>query len=151
MIGTISHTKIPNSYLSNELFSTCVDLRDAYESNDEISEDVWEASNKLLGNYFLEESDVSKFRPQELNYDELRVSFDKGCYRGQEIVARMRYLGVNRRKFLTFVVNDDYVDSEDVRLIGNKIKINKNYIFNGIILRDQLDTIKKLPGIELIS
>ena len=81
----------------------------------------------------------------------MRVSFDKGCYRGQEIVARMRYLGVNRRKFLTFVVNDDYVDSEDIKLIGNKIKINKNYIFNGIILRDQLDTIKKLPGIELIS
>ena len=151
VIGTISHTKIPNSYLSNELFSTCVDLKDAYESNDEISEDVWEASNKLLGNYFLEESDISKFRPQELNYDELRVSFDKGCYRGQEIVARMRYLGVNRRKFLTFVVNDDYVDSEDVKLIGNKIKINKNYIFNGIIIREQLDTIKNLPGIELIS
>jgi hypothetical protein len=49
------------------------------------------------------------------------------------------------------VVTDDYVDSEDIKLIGNKIKINKNYIFNGIILRDQLDTIKKLPGIELIS
>ena len=26
VIGTISHTKIPNSYLSNELFSTCVDV-----------------------------------------------------------------------------------------------------------------------------
>ena len=49
------------------------------------------------------------------------------------------------------MVNDDYGDSEDIKLIGNKIKINKNYIFNGIILRDQLDTIKKLPGIELIS
>ena len=111
VIGTISHTKMPNSYLSSELFSTCVDLKEICESNNEISEDSWEACNKLLGNYFLEESDISKFRPQELNYDELRVSFDKGCYRGQEIVARMRYLGVNRRKFLTFVVNDDYVDS----------------------------------------
>ena len=151
VIGTISHTKMPNSFLSNKLFSTCVDLKETHKNENEISKDVWDACNKLLGNYFLEDSDISKFRPLELNYDELRVSFDKGCYRGQEIVARMRYLGVNRRKFLTFVVNDDYVDSEDVKLIGNKIKINKNYIFNGIILRDQLETIKNLPGIELIS
>ena len=48
------------------------------------------------------------------------------------------------------MVNHDYIDSEDIKLIGNKIKIDKNYIFNGIILRDELNTIKNLPGIELI-
>lgn len=35
-----------------------------------------------------------QFTPHELNYPQLEaVSFDKGCYVGQEIVARMHYLG----------------------------------------------------------
>lgn len=35
-----------------------------------------------------------QFTPHELNYHQLGgVSFDKGCYIGQEIVARMHYLG----------------------------------------------------------
>jgi folate-binding protein YgfZ len=35
-----------------------------------------------------------QFTPHELNYHQLgAVSFDKGCYIGQEIVARMHYLG----------------------------------------------------------
>jgi folate-binding protein YgfZ len=34
------------------------------------------------------------FTPHELNYHELGfVSFNKGCYTGQEIIARMQYLG----------------------------------------------------------
>ena len=49
--------------------------------------------------------DVALYRPLELNYDKLRVSFTKGCFRGQEIIARMHYLGVNRRTFCT-VIND---------------------------------------------
>jgi len=35
-----------------------------------------------------------QFTPHELNYHKLNaISFDKGCYIGQEIVARMHYLG----------------------------------------------------------
>lgn len=35
-----------------------------------------------------------QFTPHEINYHQLNaVSFDKGCYIGQEIVARMHYLG----------------------------------------------------------
>ena len=35
-----------------------------------------------------------QFTPHELNYHQLgAISFDKGCYIGQEIVARMHYLG----------------------------------------------------------
>lgn len=35
-----------------------------------------------------------KFLPHELNLDKLNaISFDKGCYTGQEIIARMHYRG----------------------------------------------------------
>jgi folate-binding protein YgfZ len=45
----------------------------------------------------LETSDV--FIPQMLNLQALEaISFKKGCYTGQEVVARMKYLGKLKRK-----------------------------------------------------
>lgn len=42
--------------------------------------------------------DVEKYTPQELNLDRHDyVSFTKGCYTGQEIVARMHYRGKHKR------------------------------------------------------
>ena len=39
------------------------------------------------------------FLPQELNLDKLNaVSFSKGCYPGQEIIARLRYRGAVKRR-----------------------------------------------------
>ena len=41
--------------------------------------------------------------PQHVNYDELGgLNFKKGCYLGQEIVARMHYLGKSKRKMYHF-------------------------------------------------
>ena len=42
-----------------------------------------------------------QFTPHELNYHELNgVSFEKGCYIGQEIVARMHYRGKLKNRFM---------------------------------------------------
>lgn len=47
----------------------------------------------------------SQFIPQTLNLDLLGgISFTKGCYTGQEIVARTRYLGRIKRRMLRFEV-----------------------------------------------
>ena len=44
-----------------------------------------------------------KFIPQMLNLDVLGgVSFDKGCYPGQEVIARARYLGRVKRRMHLF-------------------------------------------------
>jgi len=44
-----------------------------------------------------------KFTPHMLNLDLLHiVSLDKGCYPGQEIVARTHYRGVSKRRCLRF-------------------------------------------------
>jgi folate-binding protein YgfZ len=43
-----------------------------------------------------------EFVPQMLNLDKLNaISFEKGCYTGQEIVARTHYLGKNKRAMLS--------------------------------------------------
>ncbi len=45
-----------------------------------------------------------KFVPQMLNLDidEIGVSFTKGCYPGQEVVARLHYLGEAKRRLYRF-------------------------------------------------
>jgi folate-binding protein YgfZ len=46
---------------------------------------------------------TGEFIPQMVNLDLLDgISFDKGCYIGQEIVARTRYRGRVRRRMLRF-------------------------------------------------
>ena len=47
----------------------------------------------------LHTSTSGRFLPQELNLDRLdAVSFTKGCYPGQEIIARLRYRGAVKRR-----------------------------------------------------
>ena len=68
------------------------------------------------------------FIPQVLNLDEEErgVNFTKGCYIGQEVVARMHYLGKSKRKMYQFsapfavAVGDELVvaGSESLRASG---------------------------------
>lgn len=53
-----------------------------------------------------------QFVPQMLNFELIGgVNFKKGCYPGQEIVARMQYLGKLKRRTLLAVVDTDGVRS----------------------------------------
>ena len=50
-----------------------------------------------------------KLVPQMLNLDinEFGVNFSKGCYPGQEVVARLHYLGSAKRRLFAFEVDSD--------------------------------------------
>ncbi len=51
-----------------------------------------------------------EFIPQMLNLDQLGgISFNKGCYTGQEIVARTHYLGKTKR--MLFLVESDCIEA----------------------------------------
>lgn len=63
------------------------------------------------------------FIPQMLNLDVLNgVSFKKGCYTGQEIVARMHYLGkLKQRMYLCETANEEHaMNNGDKILIEGK-------------------------------
>ncbi|WP_440055708.1 CAF17-like 4Fe-4S cluster assembly/insertion protein YgfZ [Pseudoalteromonas sp. T1lg65] len=56
------------------------------------------AKSILAGEPQLDENHIDEFVPQMVNLQALAgISFKKGCYTGQETVARMRYLGKNKR------------------------------------------------------
>ena len=58
------------------------------------------------GSLFLIDFDQSNL-PHETSLITSRVRFDKGCYLGQEIVARMESLGKPKQKIVNLNINDD--------------------------------------------
>jgi len=61
--------------------------------------DLWKKSDIQSGIPTLQEETSDIFVPQMLNLDHLdSISFTKGCYTGQEVVARMKYLGKLKKK-----------------------------------------------------
>ena len=59
----------------------------------------WEHLNIQAGLPFIDSKNSAEFVPQMLNMDLINgVSFIKGCFTGQEIVARMHYLGTLKRR-----------------------------------------------------
>ena len=95
----------------------------------------WEIAciNESLPEIYLNTSE--KYIPQALNLDvdQIGVSFTKGCYPGQEVVARMHYLGKPKRRLFRFSSNFelftgdslDVNDSKSLKSSGQVIRVAK--------------------------
>jgi len=78
--------------------------------------EIWEQAciENGLPEVYLNTSE--QFVPQLLNLDidEVGVSFTKGCYPGQEVVARLHYLGKSKRRLRTFECEGDIVVGDEL-------------------------------------
>ncbi len=71
--------------------------------NQEVSKEIneWEKDNINNKDFNIKPENANKYTPHELGYHQTyRLDFEKGCYTGQEIVARMHY----RAKKLPFLL-----------------------------------------------
>ena len=68
-----------------------------------MGEEIWDAHAVAAGIPAITAATQDQFTPHMLNLDLVGgVSFDKGCYTGQEIVARTQYLGQVKRRLARF-------------------------------------------------
>lgn len=68
--------------------------------------DRWTWMDIQQGIGWVSPATTEKFVPQMLNYQHVEaINFDKGCYLGQEIVARMQYRGQLKRQMFHGLVN----------------------------------------------
>ena len=75
-----------------------------------------------------------KFTPHMLNLDLLdAINFDKGCYTGQEIVARTHYKGATKRRTLRFKSENPVSTGDAVTLDGRDIGEVINVAGNGLL------------------
>jgi len=77
--------------------------------------DYWDWLTIQAGIPVITPETQEEFIPQMINLDLIGgVSFKKGCYPGQEIVARTQYLGkLKRRMYLAHIATDDCVSAGD--------------------------------------
>ena len=69
----------------------------------EISTDDWAWAEVAAGQAWVRGATVEAFVPQMINFEVLGgVNFKKGCYPGQEIVARSQYRGTLKRRLQIF-------------------------------------------------
>jgi folate-binding protein YgfZ len=102
-IGSINESNQKALAINEKLSLIIADKDDISELSIE-SIDHWDKAcvDSLLPEIFLVTSE--KLVPQMLNLDidEIGVNFSKGCYPGQEVVARLHYLGSAKRRLFAF-------------------------------------------------
>ena len=97
---------------------------------------------------FINKLAIEAFTPQMISLDTLKgVSFEKGCYPGQEIVARTHYLGEAKKSLFRFELKADNVldgqtkiQNQDKKQAGDIINIsqtdNNKYSCLGVLRKE---------------
>ena len=94
------------------------------------------------------EIEINTTLPTEINLDLLGgISFEKGCFTGQEVIARMHYRGKLKFSLAKFSVNDenflkeqDYVFDKDGKKLGQVVSEERN---KGLITFKDKSVVKK--------
>ncbi len=103
----IKISEIPQRYL---LTSTNSEMQKYWQllrqHANHVSSKNWELNNITEAIPMIHTQTINLFTPHQLNLPELNaVSFNKGCYTGQEIVARTQYLGKLKQHLYRAMVN----------------------------------------------
>ena len=102
---------------------------------------------------FIGAEQMEQFTPHMLNLDLLdAISLDKGCYTGQEIVARTHYKGATKRRTLRFesaaAVSVGDKISDGSRDVGEVLNVAGNDLL-GVVPVDKADAPLTVNGVKL--
>lgn len=132
-------------------FKTKIEFIDkAIDGIEIISESDWKLNCIERGFVEITESISEVFTPHELNYQNLGlINFEKGCFTGQEVIARMHYRGKLKFSLAKFSVDErnllkelDFIFNKDGKKLGQVVLEEKN---EGLVtLKDKLVTKKNL-------
>lgn len=93
----------------------------------------WDLADIKAGIPILMQPNVDQFIPQALNLQAIEdcISFTKGCYIGQETIARAKYRGINKRAMFVFTA----LTNEPVEIGGSiEMQLENGWRKTGTIL-----------------
>ena len=77
-------------------------------NNEELlTKEEFELNILLMGKFLFNYEDVSKYRPHDIGVNKSHVSFLKGCFRGQEVIARTEHLSKKRKEIIPIKLEDE--------------------------------------------
>jgi len=129
IIGEVSDKKNEWTFLKNKFGNLGIKLSDNLDLNlPQITSERWQVLNLLSNNLLLTENYLGKYRPDEIMYDDMRVSFTKGCFRGQEIIARIKYRGKKKYSINKIASNTkEGLNSENHSLLCDPLEFGNYY------------------------
>jgi folate-binding protein YgfZ len=90
------------------LVAAPLDLDVASQAGSAVNLDTWHWLQVQSGVVTIEAATVDRFVPQMVNFERVGgVDFQKGCYPGQEVVARSQYRGTTKRRTFLFDCDDE--------------------------------------------
>ncbi|MFM2344893.1 MAG: hypothetical protein RLZZ210_1505 [Pseudomonadota bacterium] len=122
-LNTVDKTSENNTYYINwyqdkyiAITNNIINVEDIISTSIGLNEFVYDSI--LQGIFFINSTNVEEYVPQMLNFEKLGgVNFKKGCYPGQEIVARSQYLGKIKKTSIYAVVGcDDNIKYENINI-----------------------------------
>lgn len=90
---------------------------------------------------------IDKAIPLECNLDELNaIGWEKGCYIGQELTARTKYVGFVRKRLIPVIIEGDHLiePEEPILFEGEKIGILSSRCENQGLAFLRLENLKKI-------
>lgn len=88
--------------------------------------DHWHLLDIMAGIPTIYPETSAQFTPHQLNFPQINgVSFNKGCYIGQEIIARTHYLGRSKSRLFRVGFQDNNPSSPGTPLFDSDLKIKK--------------------------
>ena len=131
-IGLI-HESSQNEFRINDNLALLIE--DSINHNAELpqNEIAWNKAcfDSCLPEVYIKTSE--KLVPQMLNLDinELGVSFSKGCYPGQEVVARLHYLGSAKRRLFSFKADQEMQVGDSLYCATSKTALARGDRYKG--------------------
>ncbi len=97
-IDTVNMTENGLAYLCHLTQKGVQRLHDITDNQPFVAPDYWNQLEIAAGIGNIQTATLGQFVPQMLNLQSINaIDFDKGCYMGQEVVARTKFLGKNKR------------------------------------------------------
>ena len=123
------------------------------DSIQSINENDWILADIKRGLAIIDKNNSEKYIPQMINLDLLEgISFSKGCYTGQEVVARVQHRGKIKQRifYITIESNSNEIDAQsevmcEDKKVGSIVvsKISDNY-FHALAVINATDSDKDL-------
>jgi tRNA-modifying protein YgfZ len=131
-IGVLGENGFPSLSINEKMSLIIIENIDL--NNFEIGpNDLWDKAcvDFNLPDVFLHTTE--KFVPQMLNLDinEIGVSFSKGCYPGQEVVARLHYLGSAKRRLFAFTSDKEMQVGDSLYCATSKTALARGDRYKG--------------------
>ena len=117
------HDSKNHIFSNDKLFCDIEFKENGYEKL--LSEAEFNLNILLMGQFLFNYDDVGKNRPHDVGMNESHVSFSKGCFRGQEVIARTEHLSKKKKEIISIKAEDK------ANIKSKKIKTLKEVSFEG--------------------